>query len=64
VNALKRSINSVEKEFSDEPDKMRKKIEDIRNKEIKSLLFDSYLQVIDNKKKGHQDITSMFRKLK
>ena len=64
VNGLKRSINAIQKEFYAEPDKMRKKVEDLRNKEIKTLLFDSYLQIIDNKKKGNQDISSMFRKLK
>jgi hypothetical protein len=64
VAGLKRTtdgwIDKLKDESSDE--KIRKKIADIRNKEVKKILFDEYLIEIDNSTKGNQNIMSFFKK--
>jgi hypothetical protein len=64
VPGLKRTtdgwIDKLKDESSDE--KIRKKIADIRNKEVKKILFDEYLIKIDNSTKGNQNIMSFFKK--
>jgi len=44
-----------------EEDKFRKKEIDLRNKEVKSILFDKYLRVTENAKKGNREITNFFK---
>ncbi len=41
---------------------MDKKMEDLRNKEVKTILFDSYLKEISNEKNNIQTIDSFFIK--
>ena len=53
-------IDKMKDESSDE--KIKKKIADIRNKEVKKILFDEYLIEIDNVTKGNQNIMSFFKK--
>jgi hypothetical protein len=43
-------------------EKIKKKIADIRNKEVKKILFDEYLIEIDNTTKGNQNIMNFFKK--
>ena len=43
-----------------EPEKFLKKEADMRNKEVKILLFDDYLRVTENMKKGNQEISKFF----
>ena len=45
----------------DDPDKLEDKINDLKNKEVKALLFDKYLRVTDNRKNNMKDITSFFK---
>ena len=45
----------------DDPDKLEDKINDLKNKEVKVLLFDKYLRVTDNRKNNMKDITSFFK---
>ena len=52
VNTLRQSINDKEK--------METKISDLRNKEVKALLFDKYLRETDNMKNNMKSITSFF----
>jgi len=52
VNTLRQSINDKEK--------MESKISDLRNKEVKALLFDKYLRETDNMKNNMKSITSFF----
>jgi DNA polymerase elongation subunit (family B) len=45
-------------------DKYKKKETDIKNKEVKIILFDKFLRVVDNEKMGNRAITSYFSKIK
>jgi DNA polymerase elongation subunit (family B) len=64
VPALKRNIDGWIDKLKDEAsdEKIKKKIADIRNKEVKKILFDEYLIEIDNVTKGNQNIMSFFKK--
>ena len=64
VPGLKRTIDGWVDKLKDESsdEKIRKKIADIRNKEVKKILFDEYLIEIDNSTKGNQNIMSFFKK--
>jgi DNA polymerase elongation subunit (family B) len=44
-------------------EKIRKKESDLRNKLVKTLLFDEYLRTTENVKKGNREITSFFKKV-
>ena len=65
VPGLKRTIDGWVDKLKDESsdEKIRKKIADIRNKEVKKILFDEYLIEIDNATKGNQNIMSFFKKM-
>ena len=52
VNTLRQTI--------DDNEKMESKISDLRNKEVKALLFDKYLRETDNMKNNMKSITSFF----
>ena len=39
------------------PEKFEDKLEQLKNKEVKALLFDSYLRETNNEKSGNQNIT-------
>jgi DNA polymerase elongation subunit (family B) len=56
----KKDVESIKKKYMDDPDKCESKIEDLRNKEIKTLLFDKYLRETNNEKQGVKSITSFF----
>ena len=45
-----------------EPEKFEDKLEKMRNKEVKALLFDDYLRKTNNAKEGNQAITSFWGK--
>jgi DNA polymerase elongation subunit (family B) len=64
VPALKRSMELWTDKLMDGEDeeKVKKKITDLRNKEVKKILFDEYLIDIDNSTKGNQNIMSFFKK--
>jgi DNA polymerase elongation subunit (family B) len=48
------------KKYGDDYEKCQDKIDDLRNKEIKALLFDKYLRETNNEKQGVKSITSFF----
>jgi DNA polymerase elongation subunit (family B) len=52
IETLKNSI--------DDSEKLQTKMQDLRNKEVKALLFDKYLRETDNKKNNMQNITTFF----
>lgn len=54
-------IETLVYKFDDE-EKREKKITELRQKMIKSLLFDEYLIKADNLNKGNQDISNFFKK--
>ena len=64
VPGLKRTIDGWIDKMKDEAsdEKIKKKIADIRNKEVKKILFDEYLIEIDNTTKGNQNIMNFFKK--
>jgi DNA polymerase elongation subunit (family B) len=55
--------DALVKKYSDDPEKCQDKIDDLRNKEIKALLFDKYLRETNNEKQGVKSITSFFMKV-
>ena len=58
----KKFYATLENETSElEGDKYNKKIEQIKNKEVKRLLFDHYLTNCENLKKGHASIKGFFK---
>ena len=60
---LIRFKDEVRKLQRDTPsDKFSDKLESLKNKEIKVLLFDKFLRVTNNAKLGNQAITSFFHK--
>ena len=44
-------------------DKIKKKETDLRNKLVKTILFDKYLRTTENSKRGNREITSFFNKI-
>jgi DNA polymerase elongation subunit (family B) len=60
LSLYKKEVESIKKKYSDDQDKCESKIEDLRNKEIKALLFDKYLRETNNEKQGVKSITSFF----
>ena len=59
-NALERKIRMLERKHKTDDDKRVKTIQDLRNKEVKILLFDHYLRKTSNIEKGNQAITGFF----
>jgi len=60
LSLYKKEVESIKKKYNDDQDKCGSKIEDLRNKEIKALLFDKYLRETNNEKQGVKSITSFF----
>jgi DNA polymerase elongation subunit (family B) len=58
---FKKEVESLRKSI--EPDKFDDKLEQMRNKEVKTLLFDDYLRVTNNEKQGVQSVTKFFSKI-
>jgi len=59
---FKRSVESLRKEYADNYDKFEEKLEAMRCKEIKALLFDEYLRETNNEKSGLISIDKCFLK--
>ena len=69
ASKFKREVEEIYKQFSSNDDEcessheeIHKKIEKIRNKEIKALLFDPYLRETNNLKQGNQSLMKFFTK--
>ena len=52
-------LKTLQKDYPN-PEQCKKKEDNLRNKEVKALLFDDYLRQTDNMKRGDQSITSFF----
>ena len=62
----KKEVEILRKKYSEpifDKEKFEEKLEDLRNKEIKTLLFDKYLRETNNEKLGVKSITSFFSKI-
>jgi hypothetical protein len=56
---FKNEVKSLE--ASCDPEKFEDKLEQLKNKEVKALLFDEYLRETNNVKAGTQALTSFFK---
>jgi DNA polymerase elongation subunit (family B) len=54
-------LESVRSNWSDSDDKLQKKLDDLRFREVKELIFDEYLRQADNLAKSNKSITEFFK---
>jgi DNA polymerase elongation subunit (family B) len=54
-------LESVRSNWTESDDKLQKKLDDLRFKEVKELIFDDYLRQADNMAKSNKSITEFFR---
>ena len=58
---IKKFKDAIKKlEGTTAPEKFADKLDQLKNKEVKALLFDDYLRITNNMKTGHQAISSYF----
>ena len=62
IKQFKREVECLRKEYIHDNDKFEDKLETMRCKEIKVLLFDEYLRETNNEKAGLQSLTNFFTK--
>uniref|UniRef100_UPI0030EF4E35 hypothetical protein n=1 Tax=Undibacterium luofuense TaxID=2828733 RepID=UPI0030EF4E35 len=58
----KKDIDILKSKYNEDNEKLDEKIEELRCKEIKALLFDEYLRETNNEKAGNQSVTKFFTK--
>jgi len=63
LQKYKREVESLKKKYDGDNEKFGEKVDDLRNKEVKILLFDKYLRETNNEKQGVKSITSFFMKI-
>jgi DNA polymerase elongation subunit (family B) len=56
----KKEVEILKLKYKYDNEKFQEKLEDMRNKEIKILLFDKYLRETNNEKQGNQTVTKFF----
>jgi lipoate synthase len=56
----KKEVELLKNKYKDDSEKFQEKLDDLRNKEVKILLFDKYLRETNNEKQGVKSITSFF----
>jgi DNA polymerase elongation subunit (family B) len=62
IKQYKKNVELMRREYFDDLDKFQDKLEAMRCKEIKALLFDEYLRETNNEKNGDQSVTKFFNK--
>jgi len=62
IKLFKKQVEALKSEYSDNLEKLEEKLEAMRCKEIKALLFDEYLRETNNEKAGVQSLTKFFGK--
>jgi DNA polymerase elongation subunit (family B) len=62
IAKFKTEVKALHKTYPDN-EKFQDKLDDLKNKEIKILLFDEYLREANNEKSGNQNIGSFFKKI-
>ena len=60
ISKFKKDVEALRK--NTDPEKFEDKLEQMRNKEVKVLLFDEYLRETNNEKAGNQSLTKFFKK--
>ena len=61
VTKFKNQVNALRREIEDD-EKFENKLESLKNKEVKILLFDDPLRIANNRKEKNQTITNLFSK--
>jgi DNA polymerase elongation subunit (family B) len=56
----KKEVQNIKDKYLEDENKFEEKLEDLRCKEIKVLLFDEYLRETNNEKEGNQSLTKFF----
>ena len=54
------AVETLRSHFAEDAVKLEKKITDLRNKEVKEIIFEEYLRICENMKKRNQSITKFF----
>ena len=54
------AVETLRSHFASDAVKLEKKITDLRNKEVKEIIFEEYLRICENMKKRNQSITKFF----
>ena len=62
IKQFKKEVENLRKEYVNDSEKFEEKLETMRCKEIKVLLFDEYLRETNNEKAGVQSVTKFFVK--
>ena len=62
IKQYKKEVENLRKEYYDDEEKFEDKVEALRCKEIKTLLFDEYLRETNNEKAGVQSLDKFFVK--
>jgi DNA polymerase elongation subunit (family B) len=62
LRQFKKDVDALKKEYYDNHEKFEEKLETLRCKEIKTLLFDEYLRVTNNEKAGLKSLDNYFMK--
>ena len=62
IKQYKKEVDNLKKEYYDDEEKFEDKVEALRCKEIKTLLFDEYLRETNNEKAGVQSLDKFFVK--
>ena len=57
-------LESVKSNWMESDDKLQKKLDDLRFREVKELIFDDYLRQADNLAKSNKSITELFKSKK
>jgi DNA polymerase elongation subunit (family B) len=63
LQKYKKEVELLKVKYHAEHEKCEEKVEDLRNKEVKVLLFDKYLRETNNEKEGNQSVMKFFSSL-
>ena len=61
LNKFKKDVELIKNKYEEK--KWNDKIEQLKNKEVQQLLFDSFLRTTNNFKSGNQSIVDLFKKM-
>jgi hypothetical protein len=62
IKQYKKDVEQLRKKHEDDDEKFEEKLEEMRCKEIKMLLFDEYLRETNNEKAGLKSLDKFFIK--
>ena len=62
LSSHRREIRKIKNEFKDDEKKMEKKIEQLKAKEAKTIIFDPFLIELSNKKNKMKNLSCYFKK--